>query len=209
LAPEALQRPETEIVPATLGGLPLHPLLVHAVVVLVPLAVVAAVAMAVSSTVRARYGWLFVGLATLALGSVPLATSSGEALQSRVQETAAIERHTHMGDQLLPLVGLLWVAVVVMILAHRWGSLPADGPGTPGASASRPAFLAPVDRVGHAMSPRRRRLIGIVAAALAVVMAVATGIQVYRIGDSGARAVWHGVGTGPAQQGGDGDTDGD
>jgi hypothetical protein len=195
-------------VPATIGDLPLHPLLVHAVVVLVPLAVVAAVAMAVSSRVRDRYGWLFVGLTTLALGSVPLATSSGEALESRVQETAAIERHTHMGDQLLPLIGLLWVVVVVMMVVHRWHSLPADGPGTP-ATTSRSKLLAPLDRMGHRLPPQGRRIVGITSAVLAVLLAVATGVQAYRIGDSGARAVWHGVGTGPAHNGGDGDDDGD
>jgi hypothetical protein len=33
------------------------------------------------------------------------------------------------------------------------------------------------------------------AAVVAVVGAVASGVQVARIGDSGARAAWHGVGT--------------
>jgi uncharacterized membrane protein len=191
--------------PATIGNLPLHPLLVHAVVVLVPLAIAAAIALAVSERVRHRYGWLFVGLSTLALVSVPLATSSGEALQSRVRMTEAIEEHTEMGDQLLPIVGLLWLAVVVLMVPHRWLTRPADGPGTPARRVSPDAVLAPIDRVGERVAPRTSRGLRLGAAVAAVVMAVVTGVQVYRIGDSGARAVWHGVGTGPVQQQGDGD----
>jgi hypothetical protein len=190
--------------PATVGSLPLHPLLVHAVVVLVPLAAVAAIAMAVSSRVRERYGWLFLALTTAALVSVPLATSTGEALQARVQVTEAIEEHAEMGDQLLPIVALLWLALVILMVAHRWVTRPVDGPGTPARTASR-SVLAPVDRVGDRVALRTSRGIRVGAAVAACLMAVVTGVQVYRIGDTGARAVWHGVGNGPVLQQGDDD----
>ncbi|HET7530858.1 MAG TPA: DUF2231 domain-containing protein [Mycobacteriales bacterium] len=187
--------------PATVGNLPLHPLLVHAVVVLVPLAVVAAVAMAVSARVRDRFGWLFLGLTTAALVSVPLATSTGEALQARVQMTEAIEEHAELGDQLLPIAGLLWVAVCLLMVAHRWSTSPVNGPGTLARTAAG-GLLAPLDRLGRRVGVRTSSRVRLVAAAVAVLMAAVTGVQVYRIGDSGARAVWHGVGTGaPLQQG--------
>lgn len=105
--------------PATAGGLPLHPLLVHAVVVLVPLTALAAIAAAVAPQVRTRYGSLFVGLATVSLISIPLATNAGEALQQRIPSTPAIEKHAEMGDQLLPLMALLWLTLIAAALLHR------------------------------------------------------------------------------------------
>ena len=39
-------------------GLPLHPLVVHGAVVLVPLAALGTVAVVLSGWVRQRYGWL-------------------------------------------------------------------------------------------------------------------------------------------------------
>lgn len=192
--------------PATINGIALHPLLVHAVVVLVPLTVLAAVALAVSTRVRARYGWLFVGLGTLALFSVPLATNAGESLQARIPETPAIVRHAHMGDQLLPLVFLMWLAMVGVMLLHRWGTLPSDGPGTAPAPTRAPAPIARVDAVGSRLSTPLRRRLAAVAAVVAVLGAVGSAVQCYRIGDSGAKAVWHGVGTGPARPGADGDS---
>lgn len=193
--------------PTTISGIPLHPLIVHAVVVLVPLSVLAALAMAVSGRVRDRYGWLFTGIATVALIFVPMATSTGEGLRAQVEQNAAIARHAELGDQLLPLMGLLWLSIVGMMLVHRWRRLPADGPGTPGATVTRPRVLATVDRVGTKIPARRRGVLQRVVALLAVLLAVATGVQVYRIGDSGAKAVWHGVGS--SQHGGSGDGDGD
>jgi uncharacterized membrane protein len=183
--------------PATIHGLALHPLLVHAVVVLVPLSVIAAVAVALSERVRSRHGWLLTALVTLALVFVPLASGSGESLAARVHMTPLLQRHTELGGQLLPLVFLLWVAVVALMFTHRWGTLPADGPGTPAAITTRARAVVAVDHVGRRVHARWRRRIARVAAVVAVLAAVATAVQVYRIGDSGARAVWHGVGTGP------------
>ena len=49
-------------------GLPLHPLVVHAAVVLIPRASLGALAVVVSSRARERFGWLTVAFAVAAEG---------------------------------------------------------------------------------------------------------------------------------------------
>jgi uncharacterized membrane protein len=153
---------------STIFGLPAHPLIVHAVVVLVPLAALSALAVAVWPAARDRYAPVALVLATLALVSVPLATHTGEQLEPHVRPSAFVEHHTAMADGLLPFVGLLWLALAVLVAARRLDAL---------------------RRVNWS-----RYLAG-AAAVVAVAAAVASGIQVVRIGDSGARAAWHGVAT--------------
>ena len=99
----------------------------------------------------------------------PVATSSGEALEQRVGDPG---EHAELGDQ------LIWF-VIPLLRARRspWSGSTAG--------AARPA--APAD--GH-RPDSRRRLAPTVLAALAVVAALASTVQVYRVGDSGARAAW-------------------
>jgi hypothetical protein len=157
---------------STILGLPAHPLIVHAVVVLVPLASLSALAVGLWPAARSRYAPLALGVATLALISVPLATQTGDQLEKHVQPSAFVERHTAMADGLLPFVALLWLGLLVLVVARRLG---ASG----GLSSAR--YLA-----GGA-------------AVVAVAGAIASGVQVARIGDSGARAAWHGVATSSGQ----------
>jgi hypothetical protein len=108
--------------------------------------------------------------------SIPLATSSGEGLEHRLPRTALLETHAHLGDELLVFVaGMLVALVAVMVLNQRGGTLARpEGPGT---------MTAP------RLSGRIRLVAGVLAG-LAVVFAVVSAVQVYRIGDSGARAAW-------------------
>jgi hypothetical protein len=157
---------------STIFGLPAHPLVVHAVVVLVPVAALSGLLVAVWPAVRARYAPLALGVATLALISVPLATHTGEQLEEHVRPSAFVERHTAMADGLLPFVALLWLALAVLVGARWLG-----------------------ERRGIGWS--KYLIAG--AAVAAVAGAIASGVQVARIGDSGARAAWHGVATSPGQ----------
>lgn len=143
------------------NGLPLHPLVVHAVVVLLPLAVLGTIALAVRPAWRGPYGWLVVGTAAVATVLVPVATSSGEALEERVGEPG---EHAELGEQ------LLWFAIALLVLAALMVYL----------DRRRAAGKPPV---GPAALPT-------VVTVLAVVAALATSVQVYRVGDSGARAAW-------------------
>ena len=151
---------------STIFGLPTHPLVVHAVVVLVPLSALFGIVVAVWPAARARYAPLALGFATLALISIPIATDTGEHLEKMVEPSAFVERHTAMADGLLPFVALLWLALAVLV-GVRW------------LGASRTVSWSKYLTGG--------------AAVLIVAGAVAGGVQVARIGDSGARAAWHDV----------------
>lgn len=167
--------------PATILGLPLHPLVVHAAVVLVPLAALLLIAAAVSVRVRRWAGWLTPAVATIALVLVPLATSSGENLEGSVGESALVETHAEMGEQLLP-----WaIAVAVLSFALVWWdrrerSLPRGG---------------------------TNRGLAAALAVLAVVSGLGAGVQVARIGHSGAKAVWSKQAATSGSQGGEKDAD--
>ncbi|MBM7515658.1 DUF2231 domain-containing protein [Nocardioides nitrophenolicus] len=136
------------------NGLPLHPLVVHAVVVLLPLAILGTLAIAARPAWRRRYGTLVLGITLVATLLIPVATSSGEALEKHVGDPGA---HARMGDQ------LIWFALPLLALV---------------------AALVWSERRPPSGSVLRIVAVG------AVVAALATGVQVYRVGDSGARAAW-------------------
>jgi uncharacterized membrane protein len=163
--------------PTFLGNLPVHPLVVHAVVVLVPLAILGGLIVVVWAAARRRYGWLVVVVAAIATAAIPIATSTGEGLEHRLPRTAAIETHARLGDDLLVFVAGLLVVLAAFVYLHHRASVGArrEGPGTTAA----PARLTGGPRVAAA-----------VLAILVVLLAVISAVQVYRIGDSGAQAAW-------------------
>jgi hypothetical protein len=172
-------------VPTFVFGLPLHALVVHAVVVLVPMAVLGAVLIAVWPAARRRYRWPVLALTALATVSIPIATSTGEGLEHSLPRSPLIQAHAHLGDQLLPFAAALLVVVAVLAFADRY-SAPVDE-GTPGPSGAGAA------RGGVAVAERTQtwaRPVTLVLAVLAVVLAAVTAVQVVRIGDAGARAAW-------------------
>ena len=151
-----------------INGLPVHPLVVHAVVVLLPLATLGTIALVVRPSWRRPYGPLLVACAAVATVLIPVATSSGEALEKHVGDPG---EHAELGDQ------LLWFALPMLVLlaALVW----MDRRATVGADAQRTTSSRP-SQTGTLK----------VVAALALVAALATSVQVYRVGDSGARAAW-------------------
>lgn len=83
----------------TIAGLPLHPLVVHAVVVLLPLMAVLTILVAVRRNLRERYSWWVVG-ANVVIFLITLVTKeSGEALQESLGGQVAQE-HGELGDVL-------------------------------------------------------------------------------------------------------------
>jgi uncharacterized membrane protein len=155
------------------NGLPVHPLVVHAVVVLLPAAVLGTIAIAVRPAWRRRYGTLVVGVTAVATALIPVATSSGEALEHRVGDPG---KHAALGDQ------LIWFAVPLLLLV-----------------AALVVLGTRADRTATDGEKSRPRSLGRTVAVLAVVAALATGVQVYRVGDSGARAAWGNDGPTSAQ----------
>ena len=163
--------------PTFLGNLPVHPLVVHAVVVLVPLAVLGGLIVVAWPAARRRYGWLVVAVTAVATVAIPFATSTGEGLEQRLPRTTAIEIHAHLGHDLLVFVAGLLAALAAFIYLHHRATPTGrhEGPGT---------TTAPTRLTGAT------RLATTVLAALIVVLAMISAVQVYRIGDSGAQAAW-------------------
>ncbi|MCP2262382.1 hypothetical protein LX15_006119 [Streptoalloteichus tenebrarius] len=172
----------------TLDGIPLHPLVVHAVVVLLPLAAVGAIAAAARQAWRRRYGPAVLAVTALAVLATPIAQRTGEQLRTPLTAVAPnplIARHEELGRQLLPVALGLGVALVLLLVAGRL----ADRERT----ADQAGRTAPADDAPVAV-PRTWRRIALGAAVLVVVLAVATVVQVVRAGHSGSVAVWQGTG---------------
>jgi hypothetical protein len=101
-------------------GLPVHPLIVHAVVVLIPLAALAAILMAVRPSISKKYGLLVIAIALIGQVSSFIARTSGEALEERLD--VDLERHADMGE-IAPLTSLpllLLIAVLYRIDTKGW-----------------------------------------------------------------------------------------
>ena len=73
----------------TLFGLPAHPLVIHAVVVLLPLAALGLVVVAAIPRARRHYAPVVLAGALVAMLSVLVATGSGEQLEERVDDSRA------------------------------------------------------------------------------------------------------------------------
>ena len=183
--------------PETIFGLPLHPLIVHATSVIVPLAALMVIAAVVSPRFRTWAGITPMAASLAGLILTPLSTSTGETLEERVPESALVERHAELGEQLLPFT----IALFVFSAAFWWldrrrqqlvlgAETPAyDGGEAPrgGATLTAPAPAPPATSMRLAT---RLRTATAVVGALAVLAAVGTGVQVARIGHSGAKAAW-------------------
>jgi hypothetical protein len=166
-----------------IGGIPLHPLVVHAVEVLVPVAALVLLLAAVWPRFRR---WAYVLPVLLALGAVvlvPVATQSGEALQRRVGETPLVEEHINIAEGLLPWVlGLLVVSAgVVWWTWTERRTVASAGPGATATVRALPSWLP------------------IVLIVASVVVSAGTVYEAIRIGHSGATAVWSGVANMPVQ----------
>jgi hypothetical protein len=184
-------------VPTFVSGLPIHVLVVHAVVVLIPLAVLGAVVIAVWPAARHRYRWPVLGLTAVGTIFVPVATETGDGLEHSLPESALISAHTQLGDQLLPFAAALLLVVAGLAAVDRVAT--PTGSGTAGRHSTPERQTTP-DREG---APERTgtatavvadrtwvRPVALVLSVLTVVLGVATAAQVVRIGDSGARAAW-------------------
>jgi uncharacterized membrane protein len=183
--------------PTSINGIPLHPLLVHIPVILLPLVTVSVLLMVVWPAARARFGWTTVVLAFVGFAGTVLAGQSGEDLQDAVERTtdrAAIHQHAELGDQLRLISLMLFLAVLGWQLLQTWSARRTAGPdgtdtGGPGAGG-----------VGSRT---------ILAAGLApLVIGVLSTVWVIRTGDTGAKQVWKNVHV-TAERGGEGGEGGD
>lgn len=153
-----------------IGGLPLHPLVVHATVVLTPLAVAFVLAYAVLPRYRWLTRWPTGLLLAGALAAVLVARASGQSLlESRPALAPLVKTHQDRADILAVLTVVLAVLTAVALWSLGGPSALASGWG------AREGRVAVLDRLLPAL---------LVLAGLAVLVAVVL------TGDSGSRAVW-------------------
>ena len=131
--------------PTFVSGLPIHVLVVHAVVVLIPLAVLGAVVIAVWPAARHRYRWPVLGLTAVGTIFVPVATETGDGLEHSLPESALISAHTQLGDQLLPFAAALLLVVAGLAAVDRVAT--PTGSGTAGRHSTPERQTTP-DREG-------------------------------------------------------------
>ena len=152
-----------------INGVPLHPLVIHAVVVFVPLAATAAVAMSVP-----KYRWITRWPALLltlaATAATYVATLTGEQLAKDrgLDALPLVKTHEERGELLMI---AMWIFAALVIVAF-W-VLP---------HVTRLAGAQ--DRVGKVAVLEKPLMVLVPLAAVAVL------VLVFLTGDAGARAVW-------------------
>lgn len=95
----------------TIGGLPVHPLVVHVAVVLLPLSSVGLIVLVVWPRRAATFGWLVLLGLLGGTGAAFVAKESGEQLARRVGLPA---EHAEWGDR------LPWLALALVAVAVAW-----------------------------------------------------------------------------------------
>ncbi|GGN04662.1 hypothetical protein GCM10009721_35100 [Terrabacter tumescens] len=151
-------------------GLPMHALVIHAVVVLVPLSALSAIAYVVRPGWRRVLRWPTAASAVVSGVSAFVAAESGEALQRRVTRVRAgsfdaqmLNDHVEWGDR-AKLLCLLFMALTLVAL---WFARPPD--------EESPR--------GHAFD--------VLVGTLVVLSAVAAVVTVVLAGHAGSAVVWN------------------
>ncbi|MDO5617221.1 cytochrome b5-like heme/steroid binding domain-containing protein [Kocuria sp.] len=165
-----IQLPFESSVFSSVGDLPLHPLVVHIAVVLLPLSALMLLLAAFVPAVRRRFLGLGVIGAIIGVAATYISKESGEALAQTVGEP---QSHAQWGDRLMV------VSVIFLVLAVVWWTV----------ARRSTARAATADSSASRSGGGLAAILGFITAALSVaviVLAVLTG-------HSGAQAVWGGT----------------
>jgi hypothetical protein len=154
----------------TINGLPAHVLFVHFVVVLVPLAALLLVLCVAWPAAQRRLGFLTPLVAFATLVAVPLTARSGEWLEQHTGPDPLVRIHADLGD------GMLVWSVSTFLLSAVWWAMHSERARS---------------RIGRLDAVAANKIVVIVVAVVAVAVAAGSVVQVYRLGDSGAKAAWH------------------
>jgi protein-S-isoprenylcysteine O-methyltransferase Ste14 len=153
-----------------LFGLPAHPLVVHAPIVLIPLAVVGLAVMLVSTTWHERLRWPVLVITVIGTLGAIAAASSGEELEHEIREREGREAvrglhdHVEAGEMARNLAILFLILLVVYLFLPIVLGKRSD--------KSQPRWLRPLLMV------------------LVVLAGVGSMISIVDAGHSGAKAVW-------------------
>lgn len=149
-------------------GIPLHPLFVHAAVVLIPLAALMLAVTAVWPAAARKLTFLTPGAGGAAFVFAILAHVSGEWLEPRVDAGAALEQHLDYAEWMNPIAILLLLLSVGLWLWQFYTRKPR--------------------RIGAGL----KRTVDIAFGVVSVGFAIAAIVAVVLVGDAGARATWGG-----------------
>ncbi len=130
--------------------------------VLGPLTAVLAILCALWPAARQRLVWPVLAMAAATAVLTPIAAEAGEWLEHKVEETAALETHEHLGKTMIYFALALLVAAILLAVLHV-----REQRGTP-----------------------LSKVLSAVLTVFIVIAGVATTVQVYRVGHSGAESVW-------------------
>jgi hypothetical protein len=151
-----------------IGGLPVHVLVLHAAVVLIPLLALGAIVYAIIPRWRGRIGWSVVILGVVAPVCAFVTRESGLKFYDRVTKRGIspkgremLDAHMHFGTLTMWFSIALGVAALVLTIA----------------TLRRPTKTLP-------------RVPDVVLAVITVALAAISGYYVFRTGDSGAHVVW-------------------
>ncbi len=151
-------------------GLPLHPFVVHATVVLLPLSAALALAYAAVSSWRWLLRWPLVVASVLAPALTWVTVQSGMALKQQTGlDTALVQAHAQRAETLLMIT--LGFGVVGLLAAYTMG-----GPSALVSGAGQRRGTGSASQVG----------VGVLLAVTSVLVLV----WVVLTGDAGARAAW-------------------
>ncbi|WP_353814273.1 hypothetical protein [Agromyces sp. SYSU T00266] len=175
----------SELFDFQVAGLPMHVLLVHAVVVGVPLLSALLVVLAAWPAAR-RVLWIptLIGSVVL-LGLTWITVEAGRWLVERVPETPLIEEHADQGEDILP-----WVVALAVVAALIGGLALAER------AASHRVTDTEVAAARGVSTPARRSPARVAIAILLIVATIGVGVgavwTTVRVGEAGSRAVWEG-----------------
>jgi uncharacterized membrane protein len=151
-----------------IGGLPVHVLVLHAAVVLIPLLAVGALVYAVVPRWRSRIGWAVLLLAIVAPVCAFVTRESGVKFYNRVigrgvsaKGRELLDQHMYFGTRTMWFSIALGVVTLVMVVATL--------------------------RLARMSLPR---VADVGLAVITVALAAISGYYVFRTGDSGAHVVW-------------------
>jgi uncharacterized membrane protein len=157
------------------ASLPMHPLLVHIPVVLIPLAAIGVLAIAIRPRWMATFGWLVAGLAGVGFIGTLLAANTGEELMDTLRESgqrisSTLDDHAEMGDSAQAATGVFFLLVLAWVVFAWWRRRKGEEAAT--------------------ATVRKPRVIAGVLCAIAIVGGVLATASVTVTGHSGATSVW-------------------
>lgn len=156
----------------TIFGLPAHILIVHAAVVLVPLAAIAVILISCVPRWRSSHALLGALFSASAVTAVSLASQTGESLEESVKRTDLVRRHIQQSESVLPFtIGLVVIAGVWLLIGiAEWKQFDI-----------------------YRMIKMSRPVITKLLVVGAIFFGVTSTYFVIQVGHSGARATWNTV----------------